>query len=452
MISKTGIVWFRLDLRLHDNEALTEALKCCDIVIPVYVLDPRVFKDMTRWFGFPKTGKFRAKFILESIVDLRSSLRARGSDLIVRTGRPEEEVFHLARTYRSSWVFCNRERTQEEVEVQDELESKLWSIGQEIRYSRGKLLYYTADLPFPISQTPKVFSQFRKEVERVVAVRDPLPSPQRLPTLPAGIEAGKIPSLEEMGHQPFEPDPRAVLHFKGGESEGLKRLRYYLWESGRMSSYCETKDQLLGGDYSTKFSPWLAQGCLSPKMIFQELKRYEQQQSESKSAYAIFLALLWRDFYRLMAKKFGNKIFLHEQVSRHANHPLQNNLELFQKWMNGQTGVRFIDANMRELKFTGYLSARGRQNVANYLVNELNVNWQIGAEYFESMLIDYDVASNWGNWNFIAQSGSDHPDGRYLNPVSQARRYDPNGEYIKTWMPELQHLSADELHQSVAAV
>ncbi|MDX1666661.1 MAG: deoxyribodipyrimidine photo-lyase, partial [Saprospiraceae bacterium] len=142
MYKNRAIVWFRQDLRLHDNEALTEALKQADEVIPIYVFDERLFNGETS-YGFRKTGKYRAQFIIESVEDLRRSLRELKSDLIVRVGKPEEEIFELARQAKSRWVFCNRERTREEVEVQDALEKNLWTIGQEMRYSRGKMLYYT---------------------------------------------------------------------------------------------------------------------------------------------------------------------------------------------------------------------------------------------------------------------------------------------------------------------
>jgi deoxyribodipyrimidine photo-lyase len=183
MAAKKSIVWFRQDLRLHDNEALTEALGNSDQIIPVYVFDERIFKGETRWFGFPKTGRYRARFILESVENLRKNLRAKGSELIVRFGKPEEEILKIANDEKTSWVFCNRERTQEEVVVQDALEEGLWSIGQEMRYSRGKMLYYTADLPFPVNQTPDIFTQFRKEVERFIPVRPPLPTPNEIPTV-----------------------------------------------------------------------------------------------------------------------------------------------------------------------------------------------------------------------------------------------------------------------------
>ena len=231
-----------------DNEALTHALQSAEEVVPVYIFDPRVFQATTR-FGFDKTGPYRARFIIESIRDLRQSLQRLGSDLYVRIGKPEDELFRLARQLKSSWIFCNRERTQEEVDVQDALERNLWSIGQEIIYSRCKMLYYTQDLPFPVTHTPDVFTAFRKEVERFVPVRAPIPSPEAADFNPLSIELdmGEIPSLEDFGHSSTEPDKRSVLPFRGGETEGLKRLAYYLWDSDLIGEYKETRKRTAGG-------------------------------------------------------------------------------------------------------------------------------------------------------------------------------------------------------------
>ena len=447
MDGKSGIVWFRQDLRLHDNEALIEAMRHCEFIIPVYVFDERIFTGKTQRFGFPKTGKFRAKFIIESVEDLRRSLRRLGSELIVRVGKPEQEIFKIARKYKTSWVFCNRERTQEEEDVQDLLERKLWAIGQEMRYSRGKMLYYTTDLPFPITHTPEGFTQFRKEVERAVPVREMLPVPDELPPVSQGLVPGKIPSLEQFGHQHFTNDHRAVLDFQGGETAGLDRLRYYLWETDLAKSYFDTRNDLLGGDYSTKLSPWLAQGCVSPKKIYWELKRYEQERGDNKSTHLIFLELLRRDFFRLMAKKHGKKIFFKSGMNGEPDRLLFNDSKLLQDWSDGSTGVPFIDASMREIKNTGFLSNRGRQNVASFLINDLKVNWQMGAEYFESILIDYDTASNWCNWNYLARVGNDSREDRHFNIVNQASQSDPQGDYVKHWMPELSHLPNGKVHR-----
>jgi deoxyribodipyrimidine photo-lyase len=161
-MKRRAIVWFRQDLRLHDNEAITTALRMADEIIPVYVFDERVFGGKTR-FGFPKTNKFRARFILESIENLKENLQAIGSDLLVRVGRPEYIISDLARETKTSWVLCNRERTQEEVQVQDALEQKLWSIGVELLYTRGKMLYHTQDLPMPVHHTPTRLCSFERK-------------------------------------------------------------------------------------------------------------------------------------------------------------------------------------------------------------------------------------------------------------------------------------------------
>jgi deoxyribodipyrimidine photo-lyase len=446
VMKRRAIVWFRQDLRLHDNEALTTALRMAEEVVPIYVFDERFFLGKTR-FGFPKTGKFRANFILESVADLRRNLRELGSDLLVQIGQPEVIVAELARQLKVSWVLCNRERTREEVEVQDRLEQRLWSHGVELLYTRGKMLFHTQDLPVPVQHTPDSFTQFRKENEQITPVRQPLPSPTALPPLPAGLDPGELPGLADFGHAPFKPDPRAVIDFTGGESRALQRLRYYLWEKDLIASYKETRNGMLGGDYSSKFSPWLSQGCLSPKLVFHEIKRYERERVSNESTYWLFFELLWRDFFRLMGKKHGNRIFMKGGPQNKPPRHLKDNRELFQLWADGRTGVPFIDANMRELNATGWMSNRGRQNVSSFLVRDLKVNWQMGAEYFESMLVDYDPTSNWGNWNYVAGIGSDPREDRYFNILTQARTYDPKGDYVRQWCPELRQVPPEKIHR-----
>lgn len=445
MKNQRVIVWFRQDLRLSDNEALMHAINSGEEVYPVYIFDERQFRGSTR-FGFPKTGKFRCKFIIEAVQDLRENLRALGSDLIVRTGKPEEIIFSLAREMKTSWVFCNRERTSEEVEVQDALEKNLWSVGQEIIYSRGKMLYYTQDLPFPITHTPDVFSTFRKEVERFVPVREPLEKPTSFNPLSHQIQPGEIPSLSDFGHDEYTL-PDFAFSPTGGETAGMERLRYYLWDTDLIKTYKETRNELLGADYSSKLSAWLAQGCLSPKTVYAELKRYEAERGSNDSTYWLFFELLWRDFFRLMGKKYQNLIFLKGGIKQETDAEWSNDKNLLQLWIEGRTGVPFIDANMRELATSGFMSNRGRQNVASFLVKDLKVNWQMGASYFESVLVDYDVTSNWCNWNYVAGVGNDPRENRYFNILSQARRYDPMGIYVKAWLPELEEVPPEKVHR-----
>lgn len=444
MRNETSIMWFRQDLRMHDNEALWEASRTAEKIIPIYIFDERVFKGKTK-FGFHKTGPFRAQFIIESVQNLKNSLQKRNLDLLVRVGKPEEIIAELARENNASWVYCNRERTQEEVDVQNALEQNLWHHGIELRYSRGKMLYYTADLPFPISHTPDVFTNFRKEVERFISVREPLASESlQLKELPEGLDIGEIPSLEDFDLKMPENLQSSLL--KGGETEALARLRYYLWETDLVAEYKETRNGLLGNDYSTKFSAYLSQGCLSPKKIYAELKAYEEERVANDSTYWVVFELLWRDFFRLMGKKHGNCIFKLNGIKSDPFKYKDVDWDKFNSWKNGETGIPFVDANMKELNATGFMSNRGRQNVASFLVNDLQMNWIIGAEYFESCLVDYDPCSNYGNWNYIAGVGSDPRSDRYFNIYTQAKKYDPKGEYVKEWIPVLKNMPESQVH------
>jgi deoxyribodipyrimidine photo-lyase len=441
----TAIVWFRNDLRVHDNEALTEAIQKADNVIPVYVFDTRIFLGKTS-FGFRKTERFRAKFIIESVLDLQQQLRKLGSDLIIRVGHPEDEIFTIAKLSKSSWVYCNRERTSEEVKVQDALEKNLWKIGQELRYARGKMLLHTADLPFPVCQVPDVFTNFRKEVEGITPIREPLDSPHQMPKLDFEWDRGELPSLDTFGHDDISIDHIENENLLGGESNAIKQLNYYLFETKLISSYKETRNQMLGWGFSSKLSAWLSSGCISPKLVYHKVKEFEKNVVKNDSTYWLVFELLWRDFFRLMGKKYENKIFRQEGM-KDSNTQGSADIHKFNAWKNGMTGIPLIDASMRQLNATGFMSNRGRQNVASFLVKDLNINWLMGAEYFESMLVDYDPCSNYCNWNYVAGVGNDPREDRYFNILSQSKRYDPHGDFIKYWIPELKTLSDHHIHQ-----
>lgn len=430
----SSIIWFRNDLRIQDNEAIVEAVAKSKYIIPVYVFDERLFFGKTK-FGFEKCGHFRTKFIIESVKNLREQLRARGSDLIIRVGLPENEIFKLAKEFKTSWVFCNRERTHEEVKVQDALEKKLWTIGQEMRYVRGKMLYHTADLPFPICQVPEVFSNFRKEIENIISVREPYPSPEVLTPIPHYIDIGELPNIKFFNHSSADFFHPEAQRFYGGETAALAQLNLYLWESNSIANYKNTRNELLGWDFSSKLSAWLAVGCISPKYIYQQIKLYEKLVVKNESTYWLCFELLWRDFFRLMAKKHGNNIFKPAGL-KGGEIVLYNDMDSFLKWASGTTGVPFVDANMIQLNNTGYISNRGRQIVASYLINDLKVNWLMGAEYFESMLIDYDPCSNYGNWLYIAGLGNDPREDRYFNIATQEKKYDPEGKFIQYWLKQ----------------
>ena len=203
---------------------------------------------------------------------------------------------------------------------------------------------------------------------------------------------------------------------------------------------------MLGADYSSKFSPWLAIGCLSPRYIYWHVQDYESQRVKNDSTYWLIFELLWRDYFRFICAKHGTRIFRRSGLQG-VSLPWKEDWERFDLWREGKTGFPLVDANMREIAATGFMSNRGRQNVASFLTKNLGINWQMGAEWFESLLIDYDVCSNWANWNYTAGVGNDARGFRFFNITKQAKDYDLQGEYVKHWLPELANLPASKVHE-----
>ena len=439
----TTVVWFRNDLRLRDHEALAAAARTSDRVVPVYCFDPRHYRR-TRW-GTAKTGALRAQFLIESVADLRKGLRALGTDLVVRLGEPEAVLPDLVQQVGAGAVHVHREVTAEEVEVERAVERALAETGIPVQSFWGHTLYHVDDIPFGRDEIPDVYTSFRKRVERRSTVRPALPRPERLAALPDDLDVGALPAVEDLGLEPRRIDVRAVLPFEGGATAGLDRMNTYIWEQDLLRHYKETRNGLLGADYSSKLSPWLAHGCLSPRTVYEQVKAYEEERVKNQSTYWFIVELIWRDFFRFAGWKAGDRLF-------HASGPLQREVAwkddeaAFRRWASGTTGIPFVDANMRELNASGFMSNRGRQNVASFLAKNLRLDWRRGAAYFEARLVDYDVTSNWGNWAYVAGVGHD-PRDRTFDVASQAQRYDEEGTYVKHWLPSLRDVPRTLIHE-----
>lgn len=399
----SSILWFRQDLRLHDNEALIEAIRNADEVIPVYVFNVKADRIST----------FRLRFLIESVTDLRHQLRALGSDLLIRIGKPDEVIYQLALETKSQWVYCNRERLREEVEEQDSLERQLWTTGRELRYSRGKMLYYTSDLPFPVTHCPDSFITFRKEVEAIVPVRAPLDAPLSLPGIQTPYEPGEIPDIGTLlqGH-----DEAGDYLFSGGETEGLKALlKHHHHDPATISM-----------EEGSRISPWISMGCLSPKKVY-----YDSFAMEDGGEY-VRQHLVYRDYLRLMGKKYGDLIFARAGIKTRTG-ACENNPEAFTKWKAGNTNIPIIDAAMHQLNRTGWISDVLRRTVANYLIKVLKLDWTLGAAYFEATLIDYDPCSNWVSWLNLAGVGPDSREDRIIHYDIVGKKLDPDGAYVRMW-------------------
>lgn len=445
MTQQRILIWYRNDLRLHDHEPLYRASDrrlAASHIIPIYCFDPRQFD--TTSYGFPKTGAFRAQFLLESVADLRASLRSLGSDLIIRVGLPEVILPAIAQELGISVIYFSKETTSEESRVETALQHVIAPLKIDFKTFWGHTLYHPDNLPFTVQELPEVFTRFRKEVEKYATVNPTFPTPKQLPPLP-DIQAGALPQLADFGLElPVMDEP--VTCFAGGETAGLARLHHYFWLQDHLKGYKETRNGMLGVDYSSKFSPWLALGCLSPRYIYQQVQEYETQRVKNDSTYWLIFELLWRDYFRFISAKHGNKIFRPSGLQG-IEIPWKEDWQRFDLWRQGMTGFPLVDANMRELATTGFMSNRGRQNVASFLTKNLGINWQMGAEWFESLLIDYNVCSNYGNWNYTAGVGNDARGFRFFNILKQSKDYDPQGTYVKHWLPELANVPATKVHE-----
>ena len=427
---RTTIVWFKTDLRLHDNETIIKAIAQSDKIIPVYCFDDTEY--VTTEFGFKKTGSFRTHFLLESLIDLDKNLRELGSGLLILKGKSEIEIPNIVQQYKATKVFSKKEVSYQEKQTEEKVREVLFKLKCELKTFSTSTLYHAEDLPFSIKDIPDVFTNFRKKTEKDASIRTAFEAPYQIKS--PEIPVLNLPTLDELGLEFTPIDSRAAIHFRGGETEAIKRLNHYFFESKCISNYKETRNGMVGADYSSKFSAWLALGCISPRFINDELKKYELQFGANQSTYWMIFELLWRDYFRFMMKKYNAKFFQQAGIQDKGMPINEHNTQELQKWIHGETDIDFVDANMIELKHTGFMSNRGRQNVASYLCNDLKLDWRYGAAYFEQQLIDYDVCSNWGNWAYLAGVGNDPRGNRYFNIEKQAADYDKDKKYRNLWL------------------
>ena len=500
------IHWFRQDLRLLDNPALNRAIQNSnkslpknDIsngIVPIYCFDPRFVGGNTMTpFGSQKCSARRAKFLLETVEDLRQNLEKKGSGLVVAYGKTEDIMAGLLKAIDVE--VSNAEQgagIEPNVCVQEEPASEEYAVDKAVKRAlktfkkdaSGSLetvwaatLYDIDDLPFNdgVNGMPDTFTPFRNKVEKNCKIPSPLPSPpksslalpenQALASVLQGNSPNCIPdcslsympTLADLGYTAEDieaannPDPRGVMSFVGGETNGLKRVQEYIFDKSLLKNYFDTRNGMLGGDYSTKFSPWLAHGCISPRFVAKECRRYEEETGiVNKSTYWVVFELIWPTYFRFFSLKYGNSMFFLDGTlgrGAHGSHPNSRkwglNKKHLQAWKDGMTGYPLVDANMRELYQTGYMSNRGRQNVASFLALDMNTDWRYGADHFESTLLDHDVYINWGNW--CSAAGMTGGRVNRFNIVKQSKDYDKEGEYVRHWCPELANIPNRLIHE-----
>lgn len=423
----TCILWFRNNLRLGDNMPVMYAYNNYDSIIPVFIQQGSL--HMKR-FVEGEMGNHRKTFLLESILDLKGALKAQGSDLLyLEENDATATLIELAQKVNANAIVGPKEFAYRE--VQEEAILNDWGKKQntKVKFFNERTLYTIDRLPFGLENLPEVFSRFRGKVEKRSTPHDPIEEPS--------ISSIHLSDLDLVG-TPIElprvsKDHRTAVPFSGGIVSGWEQLDYYLWETEGILRYKETRNGMVGRDFSSKFSPFLALGCLSARQIYAEVQRFEDEVEANDSTYWLFFELLWREYFQWIALKHGKELFSAHGLQ--PEKPLKQgfNKRAFEKWINGNTGDPLVDANMNELAATGFMSNRGRQNVASYLVHDMGIDWRAGAAYFEQQLIDYDPASNYGNWLYNAGRGNDPRPFRKFNTKFQAERYDPDGSFVNTW-------------------
>ena len=408
----TSIWWIRRDLRLTDNPALHSALDAGD-VIPVFILDP----------SFSVQSPRRRSFLYEGLSSLNKNLQTRGSYLVIRTGKPVDVLRQLIQETNATAIFAEEDYTPYARKRDSQIASQLpvqLILGQTVHHPEfvkkadGKP--YTIYTPYS-----KIWKSLLQEIKLI-------PAPKNINT-PAGIQSDIIPAFET---NPF---------FPAGEAEALKRLKDFT--SKRIFAYDEARNRM-DLDGTSSLSPYLRFGMLG---LRQAVSAARQASAESRGAEVWLNELIWREFYLQVLHNFPH-------VTKGAFRPeydaleWSNNEDHFQAWCAGMTGYPIVDAAMRCLNQTGNMHNRLRMIVAMFLTKDLLISWQRGERYFMKQLVDGDMAANNGGWQWSAGTGTDAaPYFRIFNPVAQGLKFDPQGEFVRRWVPELAAWPAEWIHE-----
>jgi len=409
---------FTRDLRLHDNPALTAALDRAASVVPLFVLDDRLLTGA-------RAAPNRTRFLLEGLADLRSSLRQRGGDLIVRRGDPVTEVIKLARQAGAEGVFCADDVSAHAARRRRQLTDACRADRLELAMCPGITVVAPGHLrPSSGGDHYRVFTPYLRAWEDT-PWRGVLGAPGSVP-VPGGIASGDLPGPGSAGAGSVSP----AGAFQGGESAGRRRADE--WLASHAGRYPERRDDLAAAATSG-LSAYLHFGCVSPLAV---------AQAAGPGPYRRELA--WRDFFHQLTAAFPAITRDDYRPSRERWHDDRDALDA---WRHGQTGVPIVDAGQRQLLREGWMHNRSRMITASFLCRRLRIDWRLGAEHFMEWLTDGDVANNYGNWQWTAGTGTDTRPGRVLNPLRQARRFDPRGDYVRRYVPELAGLDGAIVHE-----
>lgn len=409
------LYWFQNDLRLQDNPGLS-AQGDAEGLLLVYL-----FPVNRPWCNTTGMGAQRERFLRESLLSLQQALSALGQNVLVLEGSPELVLPDIVREYGIDEVATTLTPGFYERKTLAVLKSRL---AVPVRVFEGNTLFTQEDLPFARDELPAHFTPFRKAVEKLL-IPAPLAPPASLPPPPAA-RFHRVPEAAVK--------PHTALPIRGGSENGERRLRQFVFEEQLILNYKASRNCLDGLDGSSTLSPWLANGGISPRQVAHAVQQFEASRERTESTWWLLFELLWREFFHWRA--------LHDDVSLFRLRPAGGRKRLhnctfeprsYARWCSGSTDYPLVNALMRQLVATGWMSNRGRQIAASCLINELGLDWRYGAAFFEKHLLDFDVASNYGNWQYLAGVGADPRGGRHFNLEKQAQQHDPQGLFVQKW-------------------
>jgi deoxyribodipyrimidine photo-lyase len=416
----TAVVWFTRDLRVHDHPALCAAADEHEQVVPVFVLDDAILGSR---YHRPN----RAKFLFDALHDLDGSLRGLGAGLVMRRGDAVEQLTRLARDVDASTVHASADVSGYARRRADRLAAALSTERRELRLHPGVTVLPPGDGASAGSDHAAMFTPYYRKWA-AAPPRHPAEPPDRL-RLPHGIDRGRLPSRDELCAA-----PTADQLPEGGEIAARNRLQW--WLDGAVSGYADGND-VLAAEATSGLSPYLHFGCLSPAEIVARANRRGRGVAE------FVRQLAWRDFHHqaLAARPDAAHTDYRPRGDRWAH-----DAETLDTWRAGRTGYPIVDAGMRQLLREGWMHNRARLITASFLTKDLYLDWRLGAGHFLDHLVDGDIANNQMNWQWVAGTGSDTRPNRVFNPIRQAQRFDPDGAYVRRYVPELAAVTGVAVH------
>lgn len=432
---KTAIFWFRRSIRLDDNRALLEAVESADQVVPVFILDPTILTHST-------TGQARTRFLFEALGDVDASLRQRGSRLIVRHGQPVAELERLIDETGATAVFFGREYEPYGRERDAKVTAALEKRGVSVEPFSDHLLTEPEDIRTKGGTVYTVFTPYKRVwLEHPIDI--PASAPERM-TTPAALHSEELPKVpESVGVAgTFDQNPKVT----GSEAEAARWLTTFL--DSCVGEY-DTDRNFPALEGTSRLSAYLKFGVISARRVFAGVQERRRSLGLDKKAGADtwISELAWRDFYYQILFNFPHVVGSAFRPSYNGV-SWENDDALFQAWCEGQTGYPIVDAAQRQMNTEAWMHNRARMISASFLTKDLLCDWRLGEKYFMQKLVDGDEASNNGGWQWAAGTGTDaQPFFRIFNPVSQGEKFDPDGEYVKRWVPELKRVPAKYIHR-----